>query len=158
MLQAEMRRKERRIEQRRELEQILEQGDVLYLALARDDEPYLVPLNYGYDGQDIYFHGAAQGLKMELLRRNPKVCFSVVVGMRIKPADKPCQWGVMGRSVVGFGRAVILDDEQEKIYALNQILSHYGGEGEPFGDKILAKTAVIRIQIDSLAGKAFSQQ
>lgn len=158
MLRAEMRRKERRIEQRQELDQILEQGELLYLALAREDEPYLVPLNYGYDGQNIYFHGSGQGLKMELLRRNPKVCFSVAVDMRIKQADKPCLWGVAGRSVVGFGRAIILEDPQEKIYALNHIMSHYGGTNDAYGEKILDKTTVVRIQIESLTGKDFSRE
>ena len=67
-----MRRKEREITDRAEIETILASTNVMHLALADGDEPFLVPVFFAYDGASMCFHSASAGTKIEILKRNPK--------------------------------------------------------------------------------------
>ena len=66
---------------------------------------------------------------------------------------KPCSWGMRYRSVIGFGKAVILADPQEKQRGLDCIMRHYGCGPTTFSREDLKTVAVIRIAIGSMTGK-----
>jgi len=72
-----MRRKEREITDRAEIDTILASTNVMHLALADGDVPFLVPVFFAYDEASMCFHSASAGTKIEILKRNPKVCFEV---------------------------------------------------------------------------------
>ncbi len=72
----------------------------------------------------------------------------------IRQGKEPCGWDMCYDSVIGFGRAIIVDDPDEKRTALDRIMSHYGAQGpHAYPSETLAKTAIIRIEIESLTGK-----
>jgi nitroimidazol reductase NimA-like FMN-containing flavoprotein (pyridoxamine 5'-phosphate oxidase superfamily) len=57
-------------------------------------------------------------------------------------------------SIIGFGRAVILEDPGESKAALDRIMEHYGSEGPfEYAGEYFAKTAIIRIVIEQMTGK-----
>ena len=64
-------------ESREEMERILHEETLGYLGLSMDEKPYVVPLNYGYVGGKIIFHSALTGKKLDYLKANPQVCFTV---------------------------------------------------------------------------------
>ncbi len=65
------------IESRDKMEQILREEEVGYLGVADEGQPYVVPLNYAYAAGKILFHCAFTGQKLDAIRRNPQVCFTV---------------------------------------------------------------------------------
>jgi nitroimidazol reductase NimA-like FMN-containing flavoprotein (pyridoxamine 5'-phosphate oxidase superfamily) len=133
---------------------ILEEALVCRIGLSDGGMPYVVPMNYGIGVNCLYLHCAAEGRKLDILRKNNRVCFEIDILREIKTATEPCGWGALYESVIGFGRAVMVETPAEKRAALDRIMEHCGAKG-PFSypDETLARTAVIRIDIESVTGK-----
>ncbi len=148
-----MRRTEKEIKNRSQIEDILKQARVCRLAMADDDFPYIVPLNFGYRDDVIYIHSAQQGRKIDLLKKNPNVCFEVDELSRLKKAKQACDWGVEYKSVIGTGRAVFVDDKADKIRALDIIMAQYSDRSFEYSEEMLAKTCIIKIMIKEMTGK-----
>jgi nitroimidazol reductase NimA-like FMN-containing flavoprotein (pyridoxamine 5'-phosphate oxidase superfamily) len=148
-----MRRKEKEITDRHEINQILGQARVCHVAFARDNEPYLVPLFYGYDGRHLYFHTAREGRKLEFLAANDRVCFEVERQVEIVARDQACNWSATFESVIGCGRATELTGVEEKRYGLDLIMGHYSDREWAYAPSVFESTRVWSIEIESLTGK-----
>lgn len=148
-----MRREEREISEKAEIENILEKARVCRLAFVDGDIPYIVPLNFGYKDDILYVHSAKQGRKIDLMKRNPRVCFEVDELVRFKKAKLACDWGVAYKSVIGTGKAGFIESGEEKKKALDIIMAHYSGRSFEYDNDILEKTTVIRIDIVQMTGK-----
>ena len=148
-----MRRKEKEITDLKEIEKILQESTVCRLAMVDEDKPYMVPLNFGYRDGYLFFHSAKEGQKIDVIQKNPNVCFEVDQLIKFKKAKTACDWGVEYNSVIGSGRAQLLDNLDEKIVALNVIMSHYSDRTFDYPDEALEKTLVIKVQIERMTGK-----
>jgi uncharacterized protein len=148
-----MRRKDREITDRTEIEAILKEAMVCRIGLADGGEPYVVPVCFGYEDGAVYVHSAPEGKKITMLEKNPRCCFEVDICDQVIRGEKPCSWGMRYRSVIGFGRAAILTDPEDKQHGLGCIMHHYGGSIHEFSERDLAAVTVIRIPIESMTGK-----
>ena len=149
-----MRRKEKEITQRQEIDAVINDCDVIHLALALNNEPYVVPLNFGYDGRWIYFHTARQGRKIDFFEANPRVCFALERRVRVMPHEtRPCKWSCTFESVIGEGIVTERCDLEQKITGLNQVMKHYSSESWTFDAKAVEATRVWRIEIQQVTGK-----
>lgn len=156
-----MRKKEREITDRREMEEVLTRARVIRLGINEAGmPPYIVPVSFGYKDGVIYFHSSPDGKKMELIAENPAVSFEAETDVAIlEPADPTwaCDWGAAFRSVIGRGRAILLDNPDEKAQGLRAIMSHYVPDIDPgafaFRDETLRVTAVVKIEIEGMTGK-----
>jgi hypothetical protein len=110
-------------------------------------------MSYGYRGGCIYFHCAREGRKIDILKSNDRVCIEVDIDARVIPGEAPCRWTAKYRSVIGFGRARIIDDEGEKKAGLDVIMAHYGGSGGNYDEKSLQRTSLIEVVLESMTGK-----
>lgn len=149
-----MRKKEREITDKTLLEQLLLRTRICRLGLFDGQWPYVVPVNYGYADGHLYVHSSAKGRKMEILRANPRVCFEIDLDVEVAAGERPCDYTTHYKSVIGFGRAVLLHDENEKLQGLRIIMRRHGGPQDGFRPEVLPKTAVIRIDIESMTGKS----
>ena len=146
-----MRRKDREIVDIEQIEEVIRQSTVCFLALCDEVQPYVIPLSFGYERRVLYFHSAPEGRKLDLIRRNPRVGFAIATDHEIIRAAKPCNWGLRYRSVTGQGLAEIVHDSSEKRFALDRIMAHYAA---PDGDyEQMADTCVIRVTITQMTGK-----
>lgn len=59
-----------------EIEKLLSSQLVGRIGCFDGDQVYIVPISYAYDGKFVYCH-TYEGLKLEIMRKNPKVCFEV---------------------------------------------------------------------------------
>jgi nitroimidazol reductase NimA-like FMN-containing flavoprotein (pyridoxamine 5'-phosphate oxidase superfamily) len=149
-----MRKTEQEIKNREEIESIIQQAQVCRVAFTDDNLPYIVPMNFGYKDNCLYFHCAVEGKKLDILRRNNQVCFEMDVDVQIvKSAERVCNWGAKYRSVIGFGKAFVVENWQEKAAALNTITGHYGADHYGFTEKELNRVCIIKIAISSMTGK-----
>ena len=148
-----MRRSEREIEDRAVIDAIIRQCLVCRLGLADGVEPYIVPLCFGYDGEALYFHSASEGRKIDILRKNSHVCFEFDIPEGMREAEQGCRWGIRYRSVIGFGTAEIVDDQEGKKKALEIIMAQYSGKEYIFPEDIVKKTTVIKVVIARVTGK-----
>jgi len=148
-----MRRKDREITDRNEMEAVLQAAPVCRLAMVDGDEPYVVPLCFGYESGSFFFHSALEGRKIDILRKNPRVCIEAdSTGGAIRDKN-PCSWGMWYASVICTGRAFFVERDGEKSDGLNCILRHYGEGPHPFGAGALAGVCVIRVDVEQMTGK-----
>ncbi len=151
-----MRRTDRQITERAQIDEIIWKSRVCRMGLVCDGEPYVVPLCFGYDGAAVYLHMATEGKKLDWLRANPRVCLEWDLLGDILPAPEACGWGMAYKSVIAFGMAQELTDEAAKHHALAQIMAQYAGEERAwsFRPEQLAHTVVVRVKLDEVTGKA----
>jgi uncharacterized protein len=152
-----MRRTDREISVISEIEKIIEKTDVCRIAIANDNLPYIVTMNFGYTTDphpSLYFHCAREGKKLEMIARNNHVCFEMDTDHKIYSGENGCDWGMNFSSVLGYGKIFIVSEESEKTSGLNCILKHYGGEGEYlYDEKVFRNTIVLRLDILEMTGK-----
>lgn len=148
-----MRNKEKEITNRAEIDKIIGESKVCRLALCDGDMPYIIPVNFGYKNDTIYIHCAPEGKKLDIIRKNPNICFEFDQCNEIIEKDKACNWSIKYKSVIGFGLASIVNDYDSKIYALKIIMSQYSEKQHTFSEDSVKKTAIIQILIKNLSGK-----
>jgi len=136
-----------------EMEGVIKRALICRLGLVDNDEPYVIPVCFGYERGALYFHGRLKGRKVELIKKNNKVCFEMDIDVELKKAGDPCDWAMKGKSVVGVGRASILEDDAEKSYALGLIMGHYTEGDFSFPESELDRTLVVKVDIESITGK-----
>lgn len=153
-----MRKKEREITDRQEIDAILANSKVVRVAFAIGGEPYIVPLSHGFDtgANALYVHTAAEGRKIDCIAANPRICFEVEGHLSVKEADeRGCAWGLRYESVIGYGTIREVVDEIEKGKALRCIMRQQSESDTDwtFAPKVLALTRVWSIEIESVTGK-----
>ena len=148
-----MRRKDREITDRSSIDRIIRRSKVCHLAVCDDGQPYVIPLNFGYDGQNLYFHSATAGKKLDILKKNNRVGFEFDILHEITLSDSFCRWGARFESIVGSGTAEFVESQPDKATALGWIIHQYGGHPGGFTEKELDCVTVVRISIRSISGK-----
>jgi uncharacterized protein len=149
-----LRRHDRQINNKVEIEAIIEQAQVCRIGLSENNTAYVIPVNFGYSPGCLYFHCAREGKKLDILRKNKAICFEMDIDHQmIKNTNNPCAWAFKYRSVIGFGKAFFVEDFQEKSKALNLITQHYGGSWYDFSEKEMEKVVIIKIEINGITGK-----
>lgn len=148
-----MRRKDKEITDPAQLEAILRDAQVCRIGLSEGGMPYIVPVCFGFAEGCLYFHSARTGEKIEILRKNPRVCFEVDIPGTLTGTGPACTRGMQYRSVVGFGTAELLTGAEEKRTGLACIVSHYTNAPFVFSDEAVREVAVIKVKISSMTGK-----
>jgi len=154
-----VRRRDKEITDREEINAIIRAADVCRLAFARDNEPYLVPVSFGFDGSAVFFHTAPRGRKLEFIEANKRVCFELEANVELREhEDDACAWTFEFESVIGYGTVVELTSNDEKTGGLNQIMRHYSDRDWVIEATAAATTRVWKIDIESLTGKRSSEK
>lgn len=149
------RKPEREITDPEELQYVLERAEILRLGMCAGNEPYVVPMNYGLGEHCLFLHSSKQGKKADMLRANPRVCFELEVDVALTEAEAPCGFTMRFRSLVGYGTVTPLETREEKLHGMKQIMAHYSDTPFQDGDfleKVLDKTQVMRLDIESMRG------
>ena len=152
-----MTKREQPITDPAQIRHILDEGKVLYLGLAADNEPYVVPMNYGYTWENeklvLYLHSAVRGRKLEMLRNNAKVSFALDCDWIPFENELPCQCGLAYSAVMGKGVARIVEDVEEKKRAMTILMKTQTGKDFTFEDRLVSIVAVIRIDVEAYTAK-----
>ena len=122
--------------------------------LGADGWPYAIPVNYVLSGDTLYIHSAVEGHKLENIAHEERVSFCAVAGATVLPA----KLSTLYESAVVFGRATVVVDPAEKSMALELLAVRFCGAMTPEAEKVIAtsgsRTAVVRIRIERVSGKA----
>ena len=148
-----MRRKDKEITDIDEIEKIIRKANCCRIGLADNDEPYIVPVCFGYERNALYFHGALEGRKVELIKKNNKICFEIDTDVEVVRGEKPCAWAMKYRSVIGVGRARILESDEEKTRGLKLIMRQYAEGDFSFPKSELDEILVVKVDITNITGK-----
>ena len=152
-----MTRREREVTDREEIRKILDKCQILHLGLTDGDEPYVVPLNYGYTMENgnlvLYVHGATAGYKLDLIQANPKVFFEMDCDVIPFEGKSACQYGTSYASVMGRGLAEIVEDVEEKKKALSILMKTQTGKDFEFTDKLVSVVSVFKVNVLDYSAK-----
>jgi len=152
-----MRREKKEIRNRAFIENLLNTCPVGRLGtIGKDGYPRIKPLNFVYRDGTIYFHSAKEGEKIDDINRDNRVIFELDEPMGYVKGDiNPCSAKYLYRSVMIKGKAVVVDDDTERLLALKSLMKKYqpeGGYGKFLPEK-LNITAVVCIHIEEITGK-----
>ena len=152
-----MTKRERQVTDPQQILDILNKGKVLHLGLAVDNEPYVVPMNYGYTMENgnlvLYLHSALRGKKLDMIRKNPNVFFEIDCDLQPFEGVKPCQYGLVYSSIMGRGTANLVDDVEAKKQAMMALMKTQTGKDFIFEDRWVDIVAVIRIDVAEYTAK-----
>ncbi len=152
-----MRRKDREVLGAEEIVKIIGRCKVCHLGMTDGSEPYVVPMNFGFElrGETLrlVFHCAKKGRKLDILKKNSRVCFEMAdPGEPLHP-DTPCNSGYYYASVIGYGNIRILTDTEEKCAALTLLMKHQSGTDPVFTKAQADTVCVFEIVSNEYTGK-----
>ena len=159
-----MRRKDREITDKNRILEILQTAKILHLGLFDEGYPYVMPLHYGFTcGEEgavtFYMHGAREGHKLDLIRKDPHVCIELECDVEDESGgDVPCAYGSFYASVIARGTAEILEDPEEKAKGLKCLMLTQTGREFEISPKMAMAVAVIRVKVDELTAKSKAKQ
>lgn len=140
-----------------EIRSIIECCEALHLGLSDGNMPYVVPLNFGFEetrtGYVFYFHGAMEGKKLDLIRKNPRGFICLDTNHELITGESAEHYSYRYASVMAEATAEILEDREEKRHGLACIFAHYSHEPFSVSEKLLDATAVVRLTAGELTAK-----
>ena len=144
-----MTRREQQVTDINEIIEILDKSKVVHVGMIDGDEPYVVPMNYGYILEDgkltIYLHGARRGRKIDAIKANPKVFYEMCCDITPFEGDVACRYGITYASIMGRGLATLVEDVEEKKKALSILMKTQTGKDFQFEDKLTTVVSIIKI-------------
>ena len=150
-------RREREVTDLTRICEILDKAKIVHIGMVDGDEPYVVPMNYGYTMEDgkltFYIHGAKWGRKLDVMRANPKVFCTLECDVVPFDGDIACRYGTTYSSVMALGKAEILEDVEEKKKGLSILMKTQTGKDFTFDDKMVSIVSVIKIDIAEYTAK-----
>jgi nitroimidazol reductase NimA-like FMN-containing flavoprotein (pyridoxamine 5'-phosphate oxidase superfamily) len=149
-----MRKNNQEITDPRIIEEILSNATICRLGMLNEGRPYVLPFNYGYKDQKLYIHCAREGLKIEILKKDPEVCFEIEDAVELVTGATACDWTTTYRSIVGYGTVEMLTDAGEKRNGLKIIMEQHGAS-EPieFEDRAIDPVLILCVHIDRMTAK-----
>ena len=152
-----MTKREFQITDPEQIVRILDAAKVLHLGLAVNNEPYVVPMNYGYTMEEgkltLYLHSAVRGKKLDMIRENPQVFFEMDSDRVPFEGKLPCQYGMTYSSVMGSGEARLIEDVEEKKKAMTVLMKTQTQKDFTFNPRLVSIVAVIRIDVSEYTAK-----
>lgn len=148
-----MRRSEKEISDPKIIHDLLRSANIVRIAMIDGDEPYMVPLNYGYKDNALYIHSAKEGRKIDILKKNPRVCFEIEGKTELKTGPKACDWTLKFESLIGYGTVEILENSDEKIAGLDILMGQFNGPQKEYHAKHVDAIYILKLTIESISGK-----
>lgn len=151
-----MRRSDREITDINEMIQVMEKCDVCRLAIHDEEYPYILPLNFGMEADNeqivLYFHGANEGKKYELITKDNRVGFEMDCAHKLVTDMDNGSCTMEYESIIGYGRIKRIP-EDEKYNALCILMKHYHKEDFPFNQAVMPQTTVFKLVVEHVSGK-----
>jgi nitroimidazol reductase NimA-like FMN-containing flavoprotein (pyridoxamine 5'-phosphate oxidase superfamily) len=152
-----VREPDRALYQREDVYRILDEGFLCHVGFAVDDQPFVIPTSYGRKDANLYIHGSAASRMLRQMKDGVPVCVTVTLLDGLVLARSIFNHSMNYRSVVVLGKAMLVDDPQEKLEALRILSEHiipgrWDDVRQP-NDRELKATSVLRLPIEEFSAK-----
>ena len=153
-----MRRTDREVTDPKRIADVISRCSCCRIGFYDDGEVYIVPLNFGYEIKDdtyiLYFHGAKEGRKIDLIQKNPHVGFEMDTDYALNEADMACGYSARFQSSIGNGIVNIVSELEEKKRGLSLLMEHNTGKREwNFDEKMLNAVAIFKLVVSKMSCK-----
>ena len=150
-------RRELEVTDMNEIRRILDKSKIVHVAMVDEGKPYMVTMNYGYmleNGKlSLYLHGAHKGRKIDVMKANPDVFVEIECDIQPFSGDVACQYGMAYASIMGEGKATIIEDVKAKMEAMSTLMKSQTGIDFSFNERLVSIVTVIRIDVDEFTAK-----
>jgi len=151
---------DRGVYDRETLYQILDEGFICHVGFVVDGQPFVIPTSYGRKGAGLYIHGSAASRMLRRLKDGVPVCITVTLLDGLVLARSVFNHSMNYRSVMILGKAVPVDDPEEKRAALRALSEHilpgrWDDARQP-NERELKATSVLRVPIEEFSAKVRS--
>lgn len=146
------------IEDKAEIESVIRECKTCYLGLSdSNNQPYVVPMNFGYADNVIYLHSGQFGRKWKIMKENPKACITFVLGEELAYQDEHigCSWRVKSKSVIAEGEIEFIEDIDEKERVLHILMGQYSEREFKFNAPAVKNVGIYKMEIKQLQAKEF---
>lgn len=145
------------IEDRNVINAILKKCRTCYVGMSDNDVPYVLPMNFGIEGDRVILHSAQEGRMWETIKKNPKVCLNWTLGEELAWQDQQvgCSYRVKSSSVIIEGTVEIIDDNVEKERLFNIFMTQYSDLPFKFNAPAIRNVGVFVVPITRLTAKVF---
>ncbi len=122
-----------------------------------ENNPYVLPFNFGYHNGVVYLHSAPEGKKIKILRKNSAVCISFSTGyeLRYQNEQMACSYSMKYKSVLAYGTVEFIDDYDLKVDALKMIMQQYSGKEFSFNAPAVNNVLVYCVKIKKFEGRVY---
>lgn len=153
-----MRRKDREVTDSTKIADIISRCTCCRIGFDDDGEVYIVPLNFGYQTKEntytFYFHGANEGRKIDLMKKNPNVGFEMDTDYALHEADYACGHSARFQSIIGNGIVSIVSEKEEKKLGLSLLMEHNTGKRDwDFDEKMVNAVSVFKLEVTKMSCK-----
>jgi len=136
---------------------ILDEGFLCHVGFVADGQPFVIPTSYGRANANLYIHGSAASRMLRQMKVGMPVCISVTLLDGLVLARSVFNHSMNYRSVVILGKAVLVEDPEEKLAALRVLSEHilpgrWDDSRQP-NERELKQTSVLRVPIDEFSAK-----
>ena len=147
------------IENKEQVEEIISRCDICFVGITDlEGNPYVIPMNFGYQDGVIYLHSGPTGSSIDMLARNNRVCitFSVDHELVLQHPKVACSYRMRAKSVICRGRVNFIEDPEEKREALNILMRHYSSREFVYSDPAVKNVKIWEIPIDRITAKEYA--
>ena len=157
-----MRRNDLAVSDINSIQEVISKCQVVRVAMCKDNVPYLVPLNYGYEFNDgeliLYCHCSNKGKKLDFLANNPNVFIEIDNERDVIKANTPCEFGFEYFSIMSPGKVEFVHNIYEKIHGLNKLMEHYTSRCKnEFKSEALNNIFLLKITCTDISAKNYTR-
>lgn len=149
------------LEDKEKIESIILQCTACFVGMVdAEGNPYVIPMNFGYENGILYLHSGPEGSKIEMLKHNNNVCitFSTAHELVCQNEKIACSYSMRSESVVCRGKVEFIEDMDEKRNALNIIMRHYTDNEFSYSDPAVRHVKVWKVPVANMTGKVFGRR
>lgn len=142
----------------KEIRNIIKKCQVCTVAMVdKEGNPYLIPMNFGFEEDTIYLHSAKEGKKIEILKNNAQVCINFTTDhlLRYQNEGVACSWSMKYRSVLVYGRVEFVEDLEEKVQHLNKVMKNYTDKEFKYNQPSLREVCCWKVKVEKFEGRTF---
>jgi nitroimidazol reductase NimA-like FMN-containing flavoprotein (pyridoxamine 5'-phosphate oxidase superfamily) len=145
------------IKNREEIEAVIKACKTCWLAMSDDNIPYVLPMNFAFDGDSVILHSAQSGRMWETLQKNPKVCINWTLGEDLAWQDEKvgCSYRVKSKSAMVEGTVEFVDDYAEKERCLFLTMAQYSTREFKFSAPAVKNVGILKVRIEKISAKEF---
>ncbi|HKI90453.1 MAG TPA: pyridoxamine 5'-phosphate oxidase family protein [Draconibacterium sp.] len=145
------------IENKEEIYAVMKACKTCYLAMSDNNMPYVLPMNFALDGDNVILHSAQTGRMWETLKKNRKVCINWTLGEEIawQNVKMGCSYRVKSKSVLVEGSVEFVEDYDEKDRFLKVLMSQYSDLEFRFNGPAVRNVGVLKVHVENITAKEF---
>ena len=145
------------ITDKQEIKRIVKECKTCFVSMSLSDFPYVLPMNFAFENDEVILHSAQSGRMWDTLRANPRVCINWTLGEELAWQDKRvgCSYRVRSKSVIMEGTVHFIDDFEEKYACLKMLMAQYSDLPFNFSDPSIKHVGILKVIPEKVSAREF---